>query len=151
TYNTANSTAITESRLGGISVSPRNNRIAVTGNDSGEVYVADYVAGATPGTGAGASVSNVRELPNLIAGGSNTQGSAWLDNDNVLVLDNAGTLKKVTVGATSLSSSDVGSVAMPFPGAAAFSSVAYEPTLSPYAYVMVGQFSNLTTKNKLFV
>src|SRR4051812_5151704 len=131
TYNTANpGSPLAISRLAGVSVNPNNSRIALTGNDTGNVYVLDYNAGAAGGTGAGATVSNGRQVTTLVAGASNTRGSVWLDNDNVLARDNSGTLKRVTVGAGgALSSATVGAV--PFPAAtAASSSLAYEPNLS---------------------
>jgi hypothetical protein len=142
TYNGSNP-PLTVSRLAGLSVSPKNNRIAMTGNDSGLIYVFDYNAGANPGTGAGASVSNGREIGGLTPGASNTQGTAWLDNDNLLAVNSFGDLIKVTVGPGGvLSSAVVGSV--PLPGAGApFINLAYEPNLSPNVYISVGRFDSV--------
>ncbi|MBC8109057.1 MAG: PEP-CTERM sorting domain-containing protein [Anaerolineae bacterium] len=158
TYNTANPGApLTVGRGAGLSVSPANNRITFTGVDgtlNGLIYVLDYNAGATPGTGAGASVTNGRQLTGVVQSGSasNTTATAWLDNDNILTLQHptngAGspnaTLKKVTIAANgSLSSTDVGTVALGA-GTAAFSSLSYEPNVSPYVYLTTSQFSGST-------
>jgi hypothetical protein len=159
TYNTANpGNPLTISRGGGISVSPKNNRIAFAGTDTGNVYVLDYNAGATPGTGAGASIGVGHEVSGLTTGSSsNTYSTAWMDNDNLLVLNHptnggaaSSTLKKVTVGGGgNLSSADVATLNFGA-GTAAFSSVAYEPNLSPFVYVGFSQFSG-STINRLYV
>jgi len=158
TYNTANPGApLTIGRGAGLSVSPANNHIVFTGVDSplnGLVYVLDYNAGATPGTGAGASVTNGRQFSGVVQSGSasNTTATVWLDNDNFLTLQHPtngaastnATLKKITIAANgSLSSSDVGTVALGA-GTAAFSSMSYEPTVSPYIYLTTSQFSGST-------
>jgi hypothetical protein len=162
-YNAANPTnPLTVARGAGLSVSPQNNRIAVTGVDAslnGLFYVLDYSAGVTPGTGAGASVSNGRQLSGVVQNGSasNTTATVWLDNDNILTLNHpanggasTGTLKKVTVGTGgALSASDVATVTFGA-GTAAFSSMAYEPELSPYVYLGFSQFSG-STINRLLV
>jgi len=163
TYNAANpSNPLTIGRGAGLSVSPQNNRIAVTGVDSslnGLLYVMDYNAGAAPGTGAGAAVSNGRQLSGVVQNGSasNTTATVWLDNDNILTLNHPanggaaqGILKKVTVGAGgALTSSDVCTLAFGA-GTAAFSSMAYEPNLSPYVFVGFSQFSG-STINRIVV
>jgi len=164
TYNAANPTAtLTIGRGAGLSVSPKNNRIAFSGVDTtltGLLYVLDYNAGATPGTGAGATVTNGRQLSGVVQSGSasNTTATAWLDNDNLLSIthptngaaDGTAVLKKVTINATgSLSSSDVGTV-MLGAGTAAFTSMVYEPNVSPYVYISSGQLSG-STINRLTV
>ena len=151
-YNTSTGNFIFESRLGSIVVSPLNNRIAVTGNDSGEVYVADYSNGATPGTGAGASVSNVKEGLNLTAGGSQTHGAVFFDNDNVLSLEhgNGGVVHKTNVSGPAFADATVANLGLPT-GRNYFSSMLYEPTLSPNVYVMVSDFTSSVTTNRLIV
>ena len=144
TYNTANpGSPLTISRLGGLSVSPNNSMVAVSGNDSGAVYVFDYAAG--DGSGSGTLLTNGRQFSSVIPVGS-THGTAWLDNDNVLVTDNTGALKRVQV-----STGSVTTVAT-LPQAATgsfFSSVVYEPTVSPHAYVLLSGFAGATV-NKVF-
>jgi hypothetical protein len=159
TYNTANPSAtLTIARGAGLSVSPRNDRIAVTGVDAGLnglLYVFDYSAGATPGTGAGAAVTNGRQLSGVIQNGSasNTTATVWLDDNNLLTVTHpangsatpgSGTLQKVTVAPDgSLSSTNVGSIGFAA-GTAAFSSMVYEPEISPYVFLGVSQFSGAT-------
>lgn len=153
-YNAANPSApLSLSRLGGLSVSPNNGRLAFTGSDSQGVYVLDYTAGDRQG--AGAAVSNGRELVGILRSGS-TQGSAWIDNDNLLVADGFGQLQVVNAAGPSLSSSVVGSFAIPSTTGNPFTSVAYEPTISPLVYVSVSQFTGAggtppnTTVNRLY-
>ena len=50
---------ITLTRMGGLSISPDNSKIAVTGYDTAQVIVFDYTAGDTQG--GGASLANGRE------------------------------------------------------------------------------------------
>jgi hypothetical protein len=158
-YNTANPGApLTLSRFGNVSVSPNNSRIAFAGTDSGNVYVLNYNAGATPGTGVGASVSNGTQVGGLTTGSaSNTYSTAWIDNNNFVLLNNptnggsaTSTLKKVTVGAGgALTMTDVANVNFGA-GTAAFGSLMYEPNLSPYVYAGFSQFSGATI-NRLLV
>jgi hypothetical protein len=85
-------------RGGGLSVSPGNDYVAWTNFETGEIFVHDYSAGPTPGTGAGAVVSGPRRTgPGNGMGGSGslnaltpgqTQGTAWL-NDTTLLAFNA--------------------------------------------------------------
>jgi hypothetical protein len=89
-------------RGGGVSVSPDNSLLAWTCSDTGEIFVHDYSAGATPGTGDGASITGPRRTglgdgagnPGVLsalktAGG---QGSAWLNDTTVAVLNGFGEL-----------------------------------------------------------
>jgi hypothetical protein len=147
TYNTANpGNELFISRLGGLSVSPANNRIALTGNDGGNVYVLPYAAGNGSGNG-NVVTSGAKQFVGAVANGS-TQGTAWLDNDNLLVTDNTGALKKIDVntGATST----VATLTQPAT-ASFFSAVSYEPTISPNAYVLLAGLQGGLTVNKLHV
>jgi hypothetical protein len=151
TYNAANPAApLTLSRINGLSVSPHNNRIAFTGSDTGAAYVIDYTAGATPGTGAGAAVTVGREA--IVFGTGSTVGSAataWTDNNTVLALAPTGDLQRLTVNNGTLSSANVATLAAPA-GTSNFSSLAYEPTLSPYVWASIAKFDGTTTTNKVW-
>jgi hypothetical protein len=138
TYNGANPGApLTITRLNGLSISPKNNRMVVTGSDVGNTFVFDYTPGN--GEGAGAALVNGRQITNLP--NLTNSGTEWLDNDNVLVLDPAGPLHKVTIGAGGvLSDSVVANVTLPGAGNNPFSSLVYEPTISPFVYAAVGKF-----------
>ena len=150
-YNTANPGApLSLSRINGLSISPQNNRLAFTGSDNGAVYVLDYNAGAAVGTGAGASVTNGRER--TIFGTGNTVGSSatiWTDNNTLLALAPTGDLQRVTVAAGSLNSANVATLTVPA-GTSNFSSLAYEPTLSPYVWASAAIFNGTTTTNKVW-
>jgi hypothetical protein len=160
TYNQTNP-PLTISRFGNVAVSPKNNRLAFGGTDSGSIYVLDYNNGTTPGTGVGASISNGRELTGALTTGStsNTYSAAWLDNDTFLILNHPtngaataeSTLKRVTIqpNGTLNAPTDVATISFGA-GTAAFSSLAYEPNLSPYVYVALSQFTTATT-NRLLV
>lgn len=157
-YNTANPGApLTISRLGGLTLSPDNSRLAVIGSDTAGAYVFDYTAGDSAGNGA--AVANGRELLGQFRSGA-TQGAAWLDNDNLLVADGNGNLQRVTVPtAGALSTQTVASFALPYTATVVnpFTSVVYEPTISPFVYVAVSQFSAAggsppnATFNKMYV
>ncbi len=87
-------------RGGGMSISPDNSHLAWSCYDTGEIYVHDYSAGATPGAGSGASLSGPRHtdvgdgngnagtLTALKAGGS--QGTAWLSDTTVAAFNSFG-------------------------------------------------------------
>jgi hypothetical protein len=150
TYNAANPTApLSVSRLNGISVSPQNNRVAFTGSDNGVTYVLDYQAGN--GTGTGAGLTNGREVQNLPTGTTaGTAGTVWLDNDNVLAISPTGEVKRVTVGAGgALSSTNVATLTTAA-GTSNFSSLVYEPTLSPFVYAAISKFDGTNTTNRVF-
>jgi hypothetical protein len=151
TYNAANPSApLAISRLNGMSVSPANNRMAITGGDTGNTYVFDYTPGN--GQGAGGVLANGREITNMATAVNGA--SAWLNNDNVLVLDPLGVLKQVTIGAGgALTSANVANFTIGGSGTNPFASLAYEPTLSPYVFASVGRFDagTATTTNTLLV
>ena len=151
TYNTANPGApLTQSRLNGLSVSPQNNRVAVVGGDTGLAYVFDYTAGN--GQGTGGALANGREITATATGVNGA--TAWLDNDNVLVLDPNGALQRVTIAAGgTLSLTNVANLTIPGTGSNPFASLVYEPTVSPYVYASTGRFDtpSTTTTNTLLV
>jgi hypothetical protein len=150
-YNLANpNSPLSLSRVNGISVNPQSNRIAFTGSDNGVTYVLDYNGGATPGTGAGAAVSNGREIANLPTGTSaGSTGTIWTDNSTLLALSPTGDLQRVTVNNGTLSSTSVASLTVPA-GTSNFSSLAYEPTLSPYVWASIAKFDGAATTNKVW-
>ena len=141
------------SRLGGISVSPNNTRIAFTGNDKGRVYVMDYTAPAVAGSGTGATVSNLRSTDAPTLGTGSTIATTWLDNNNVLALDRDGELTRTTVNNGTLSSTVVKTLTFGHTAGNPFTQVVYEPTVSPYVYALQGTFDTvlMTTFNELFV
>ncbi len=103
-------------RGGGLSVSPNNSYVAWTNVDSGQIYVHDYSAGGTPGSGAGASITGPRRtaLGNG-SGGSGTlaplatgtsQGTAWLDDSTLLAFTAYGELITWDVSGVAAGSED---------------------------------------------
>jgi hypothetical protein len=150
-YNLANpASPLSLSRVNGLSFNPQNNRLAFTGSDNGVTYVLDYTAGATPGTGAGAAVSNGRELANLPTGTTaGSTGTVWTDNNTLLALSPTGDLQRVTVNSGSLTSANVATLTVPA-GTSNFSSLAYEPTISPYVWASIAKFDGTTTTNKVW-
>ncbi len=96
-------------RGGGVSVNPSNNKIAWAGVDTGTIFVLDYNAGTSVGTGSGASANGTRmtglgdgfgnagSLSALkpIAGTTTTsQGTTWLNDNVVLAFTGIGNLVK---------------------------------------------------------
>ena len=133
------------SRLGGLSISPDNTKIAVTGYDSQRVIVYDYTAGDT--MGGGASLTNGRESEALLEP-TDTQGSAWLDNDTVLAFHSAGDLYEID--ATSMAHTLVKDLDSPILGGE-FTSLAYNPEISPYIYASKSSFAQSISTNTLFI
>ncbi|MFM9997248.1 MAG: hypothetical protein ACKVU4_15775 [Phycisphaerales bacterium] len=134
-------------RVGGVSVSPDNLKIAFTaGNDTGQVYILDYDAGTS-------TLSNPRQtvdLPVPLSGG--TSGSAWLDNTTVMAVSPDGNL--VTVDASAANPTAVSRLALP--GAATsgsrFASMCFVEPISDFVYVSISDFqagSGVTT-NRLY-
>jgi hypothetical protein len=97
-------------RGGGVSISPDNKYLAWTTFDSAQangsggaaIFVHDYSAGTTPGAGVGASVSGPRHTglgdgngnagPMSALPVASSQGTAWLNNTTVVVLNGSGKL-----------------------------------------------------------
>ena len=143
------------SRLGGLSVSPNNQYIAMYGTDTLKLYVLAYSAGATPGTGAGATVTNGwAHIPSAVLG-AGTMGTTWYDNDTVLLYTVRGTtgftdLTRVDFNGSTFSEAgtlgiDLGMI----PGTSNFSDVEYNPSVSPYVFCMFSTFASSVTTNKL--
>jgi hypothetical protein len=152
----------TNPRVTGLSVSPNNDRIAVTGYDAALVAVLSYNAGGTPGTGAGAAITGggaTNSIPYLVSP-KGSWGTAWLDNDTVLVAVRTGgqNLSLYTLPVTGLDSATAFgtpvarvSVIDPGPDASPQTAIAYNPQISGYIYVLSSAFSSPTTTNTLYI
>lgn len=130
-------------RVGGLSVNPDNARLALVGYDTGAVIILDYLPSDGSGTGAlitaGTSVRTVT-LPGF------TQGTAWLDNNTILV-HAVGTAPQTsdvfTVDATTGNVQRVGQY--PASGTASFfTDIDYNPNVSPYVYLHISSFDGAT-------
>jgi hypothetical protein len=152
----------TNPRVSGLSVSPNNDRIAVIGYDVAKVAVMSYNAGGTPGTGSGASITGgaaTSAIPYLISP-KGSWGSAWLDNDTVLVCVRTGG-QNVTLYTLPVTGIDVGtsfgtpvarvSVTDPGPDASPQIAMAYNPQLSNYIYILSSAFVSPTSTNTLYI
>ncbi|MFN7019793.1 MAG: lamin tail domain-containing protein [Phycisphaerales bacterium] len=150
-------------RLGGMSVSPNNDRIACIGYDAARLYVLSYNPGATVGTGAGASIDGADQTDNnsFVFGFNVTQGTAWLDNDTVIMWvqsDVASVLKLYTVPVTGSGAGiSLGSPVERLavfdnkPNSSRFTSIAYNPQLIPgYLFLGSSAFSGVTL-NTMYV
>ncbi len=133
-------------RLGGLSISPGNTKIAVVGYDSGAIIVYDY----TPGNceGAGASLSGGRQTSAAPLFVEDTQGSAWLDDDTVIGFSTSGEI--FTVNASNMEVTLEITVNTVEGGGPGFTDIEYNPEVSPHIYAMYSAFSGTTT-NLLFV
>jgi hypothetical protein len=136
-------------RLGGLSVSPDNTKVAVTGFENGRVYVYDYTAGDT--LGAGAAAANGRQTTeNTLVSGS-TQGTAWRDNNTVLAFSSFGSL--LEVDAATMAATEVGTVTTPFWGSD-FTGLAYNPEISPLVFAAYSGFDPMetpTVQNRVYI
>jgi hypothetical protein len=160
TTNTA-STAAT--RLGGLSVSPGNTKIAVAGMDTGKVLIYDYTAGN--GSGTGAALGNLRQSNAVLDTYSNTaifaaasnsdlgtqEGTAWLNDSTALAFSASGNLYEVAV--TNLTATaTLKKTVTTSPVARSATALAYNPAVSPYIYAMYGGSATAgTSQNKLFI
>jgi hypothetical protein len=130
-------------RLGGVSVSLDNTKIAFTGNDTAQVYILDYDASAPAITGGRQTIS----LPMPLVSGV-TSGTAWLDADTLLAVSASGDVVAVD------NATMTWQVAATVPGAnlggTQFTSIAYSPVISDYIYVSYSNFDAVlavTTNN----
>ena len=138
------------SRLSSLSVSPDNSKIAVMGYDRGSVIVYDYTPGDT--AGGGGLIENIRETSLNLLYLTDSQGTAWMDNNTVAAFSTDGSIYEID--ATTMSSTFVGSV--PFPAndlAAPYTALEYNPDVSPYLYASRSIFDSDAggTNNELFV
>jgi len=143
---------ITTTRIGGLSVSPDNTKIATYGYDSGQVHILDYTPG-TCGTGSGASVTNARSSAGLGNTGD-TQGTTWLDNNIVIAYSVVGQPQGTALW-TIPADDELNPTLQMFvsvPGnESSFTDVEYNPCLSPYIYAMFSNFANNVTENRLTI
>jgi hypothetical protein len=138
---------IDTTRLGGLSISPDNSKIAVTGYDTGRVIFFDYTAG--DGLASGASLSGARQSEAGTFPPFSTQGTAWFDSNSVLHFGTDGVLRRID--ATTLESTTLATVETGTQGQSSMMDIEYNPTVSPYVYASNGAFANNTTTNQLYV
>jgi hypothetical protein len=157
-YTFDNANLGTRTRVGGLSVAPNNRRIALTGSDpavtgelNGRLIVMDYTAG--DGNAAGASVSNPIQVTIPLINGRTT-GTTWLDSNRVMLLsrndENFTVGDLYVVDVTDPLAPQVSVVATDlFQGFnLTFTSISFEPTVSPYIAISGSGFSGGTV-NKL--
>jgi uncharacterized repeat protein (TIGR01451 family) len=148
TFTSGSATSlVSRSRIGGVSVSPDNSRIAFTGSDSGSLYVFNYNPAGPDFLTAG------RELAAINATGA-TVGTRWLDNDTLIVASpGAGTDLRVRViddDGVNLNLVNTNLISAPG-GGSMFTDVEYLPGVSPLVLVSAGRFASNITTNTLFV
>ncbi|MEZ6115892.1 MAG: PEP-CTERM sorting domain-containing protein [Pirellulaceae bacterium] len=127
------------SRIGGLSISPDNTKIAVTGYDTGEILVYDYVAGDTAGKGA--SLSGARETSTSLLSESDTQGTTWLDANHVLAFSSTGDL--ISVDSVTMDTSVLTTLETeggPDFNYSEFTDLEYNPLVSPYIFASYARF-----------
>ena len=144
------------SRLGGLSVSPDNHYVAMWGYDTSKLYVLAYNAGGAPGTGSGASITNGWAFtPTNVSVQAGTNGTAWLDNDTILLYTS-----QLSTGLTDIATVDFSggtftetvrrSFNVGATGTSVFTDVEYNPAVSPYVFCSFSVFAG-TTQNRLTV
>jgi hypothetical protein len=157
----------TATRVAGLSVSPNNQLAAVIGSDSGRVIVLGYDAGASAGTGAGASILGAAETnsASFIFATGVSSGTEWLNDSTLIVFVNnyldaplgtpaivtipvSGTQAAPVLGAPTfrLNTNDTG-----VPNGSRFLSIAYNPAISPFLYTLSSGFVNPTSGTRLSV
>ena len=141
---------ITTGRLGGLSVNPSNNKIAVNDYDAGQILVFDYTAGDTMGGGAslGDMISTTGDsFGSTFLSVRDTQGTAWLDDETVVALNSDGNLS--TFNTTTLAEAQEQFILTPFVGSDT-TAIEYNPDVSPYIFAAYSGFSG-GTENRLYV
>lgn len=132
-------------RVVGLSVSPDNTKLAVFGVSTLRLYILNYDGTVDPAT---ATLNTEIDLSGVFAAGPSV-GTAFLDNDNVLLLDPDGNLLKIEI-----STSDVTTLAFnprtPIP-AISLGDIEYNPEVSPHIFVSIGSFAASVTTNTLYV
>ena len=147
--------SVATARLAGLSVSPDNNKIAVVGvsltaGPVGTVIVYDYNAGNTMGSGA--SLLNGRDTDPLTLSGS-TQGTAWLDNETVVVARIEGTILEINDNGTTLTVGNETPI-QDFAGVIGtsfHSAIAYNPGVSSYMYAVYSIFDGADSSSNQFL
>ncbi len=140
-------------RVAGLGISPDNSLISLTGFDDGNLYVLEYNEGATPGTGAGASIG---QAWSDALGSAFSQGTTWLDNDTILMggPDPFGdpflsVIRVIDFNSTTGAFTLVADVEVDlFPlsvGGSLVADIEYNPSISPYIYFLFSGFSGGTT------
>ncbi|HEX4414318.1 MAG TPA: PEP-CTERM sorting domain-containing protein [Lacipirellulaceae bacterium] len=145
----------TTNRLGQLSVSPSNNKVAVADADDGQVTVWDYTAGNTQGGGASltgirqttaqplvTSVATTAGSPPSTTYTQQQQGVTWIDNNTVLSFSSAGNLSETN--ATTMATTAKGSVTPATPSPVLTSSTTalyYNTAISPYVWALYGGLS----------
>jgi len=143
---------VTMTRMGGLSVSPGNTKIAITGYDTAQVLVFDYTAGDT--LGSGAALSNARETSYTSLSERDTQRTSWLNDNEVMAFATDGTL--LSVDARSMDTRVLAEVKT---GGGAevnrseYTDLEYIPGVSPYVYASYGAFDRdlSETWNQIFI
>ena len=143
---------VTMTRMGGLSVSPGNTKIAVTGYDTAQVLVFDYTAGDT--LGSGAALSNARETSYTSLSERDTQGTSWLNDNEVMAFATDGTL--LSVDARSMDTrvlAEVNTGGGAEVNRSEYTDLEYIPGVSPYVYASYGAFDRdlSETLNQIFI
>ncbi|MBC7770867.1 MAG: hypothetical protein H7210_00095 [Pyrinomonadaceae bacterium] len=148
-FNAGNG-GIATTRIGGLSVSPDNTRIACLGYDTGQVYILDYTPGQC-GQGM-AAVTN----PLVSAGLANTgdtQGTTWLDDSTVIAYSAGGPQGSIlwTVPVADPNNPTFQMIVNTTGAGSQFTDVEYNPCISPYIFCSYSNFEANVTTNKLTV
>ncbi|MGE3181150.1 MAG: hypothetical protein AB7N71_05925 [Phycisphaerae bacterium] len=141
------------SRVGGLSISPDNTRIAIWGYDTASVIVLNYNAGAAIGSGTGASATFAFQtaIPNAPTG--QTHSTCWLDANTVMAyVANTG-----AAGSSHIYTVNVGTQAatlratIPVNGTGSlFTDLDFNPAVSSLVFCTSSRFSG-TSLNQLSV
>lgn len=126
-------------RVAGLSVSPDNSRLAILGYDSGSLIILDYAA--DDGDGSGAAITGATAHTFVTFSGT-TQGTAWLDNDTVLMFAvGSFDAELLSINANTGAVSVLTTVPVRFLNTSAYLDIDYNPLQSPYVYCSFSSFS----------
>jgi hypothetical protein len=155
---TTNTLSGAATRIGGLSVSPNNSRVALVGLDTGKVLISDYAAGNGCGTGS-PSLTNLRQSAAIVDNYTNAtlfpsgtigsqEATVWLNNSTVLAFSASGNLYEVN---EATAANVLKKTVTTSPVGQSSTALAYNPNVSPYVYAVYSGFASATNKNTLFI
>jgi Lamin Tail Domain len=143
-------------RASGLSVSPDNTKVALVGSDSARVVVLNYNAGASVGTGSGATITggNQTDPVTFTFASGQSSGTAWLDNSTLIAHVNSADLFTLGPAIFTIPVDSAGVLGTPqfrlnttstgFTGASRFYAIAYNPLISNFIYALLSDFNTST-------
>lgn len=156
TFDAASTGLGGDSRVTGLSVSPDNTKLAIVGVNTFSLFILDYATGVDVGQGgtgaATVALDQVIDLSGIMAA-ARSVGTTWLDDETVLVVDTDGSLQTADVPSGMVTTDPFNPyIATPRPTPnISTADIEYNPEISPYIFVVIGEFSAGASTNTVYV